>query len=171
MTSFLRLYFLAAIVALGVTTAKAAPLHLPPYEARIVPGYVVSHTEMVFQVANNFDAGIDSYYVNFTDRRWTRSGAGGLVSGVWSPEQDVYFNSANPKNVLCLATPWAFAGCLVLVPVVWASCQASATAAVHRAQAACQRAGRTMQINDSGVCGQQMRTSCIISTRITFSEP
>ncbi len=163
--------FALVLAALLTTNVAASPVPLPPYEARILPDCVVNNQEMIFRVANNLDNELDTYYVSFANRQWTRAGAGGVVSGTWSPDQDVHFNAANPKGVLCLAGPWAFAGCLILVPVSWAACQSSAPAAVNRAQAACQRAGRTVQINDSGVCGQQMKTSCVIPSTIVFSEP
>lgn len=157
-------------LALGAMKTAAA-VSLPAYEARIVPGYVVNQHEMIFQTANNLNDEKDTFYVNFANRQWTRTGASGVISGTWSPDQDIHLNPANPKGVLCLAGPWAFAGCLILVPVAWVSCQASATAAVHRAQRACQSAGLTVLIRDSGVCGQHMRTDCVIPSTIVFSEP
>lgn len=161
---------LMGLLSLGMTQI-AASAQLPDYEETIVPGYIVTHSEMIFQVANNLNDERDTYYVNFANRQWTRSGASGVVSGTWSPEQDHIFNSANPKGVMCLAGPWAFAGCLVIGPIVWVHCEGSASAAVHRAQRECQRGGRTLEITDSGRCGQRMKSRCIVPSTIVFSEP
>ncbi len=168
----MKLYrmFLLGLLALGMTRILAAA-PLPDYEARIVPGYVVTQNEMIFQVANNLNSETDTFYVNFANRQWTRAGANGIVSGSWSPDQDHNFNSANPKGVLCLAGPWAFAGCAIAFPALWIACEASASAAVHRAQQACRSAGQTLEIRDSGRCGQNMKSRCIAPSNIVFSEP
>ncbi|MBS3896721.1 hypothetical protein [Silanimonas sp.] len=162
--------FLFLSTLLFLAQAKAEPLVLPMYEAKLLPGHVVNHQEMILQIQNNFDNEVDTLYVNFVDRRWLRVGNDGVVSGAWTPDQDVHFNAATPesvKNILCLAGLPAFAGCMILIPVAWSVCQAGATAAARRADNWCRRSGRVLQINNSGVCGQGKQTSCVV-LRETF---
>ncbi len=163
--------FLALVGSALPAHVNANITPLPDYEARVLPAYVISDRETLFQVANNLDDALDTYHIDFAQRRWTKTGVAGVTTGGWDASQDAIFNPATPKNILCLAGPWAFAGCLVLIPVVWATCEASATTAMLRAQQACQRQGRMLEIRDSGICGQRMRTQCRLPTRAAFATP
>lgn len=139
---------------------QASVQELPNYELRIRPGYLVSDREAFFQVENSFGSSLDSFHVDFVERRWTKYDEFGSTTGTWAPEDDVYMNPSSAQGWLCLAGPWAFAGCIVAVPVAFATCNAMANTAVRRAQQACNAGGRSLEIRNSGVCGQNMETRC-----------
>lgn len=169
----MSIFRILATMMLGVAafTVHASDFSLPAYKSEILPNYVHSDREMLFQASNNLDGGVDTYHVDFVNRRWTRSNEFGSVSGSWEAKDEVGMDTRSPKTWLCLAGPWAFAGCVVAVPIAWVSCQAAATAAVRRAERACVTSGRTLEIRDSGVCGQNMQTVCINPARFTTQMP
>lgn len=150
----------AALSLLASALAQASVHELPVYELRIRPDYLVNDREAFFQVENNFNSSLDSFHIDFVERRWTKFDEFGSTTGSWTAAEDAYMNPANPQGWLCLAGPWAFAGCVIAVPIGFATCNAMANAAVRRAQQACNAGGRSLEIRNSGVCGQNMETRC-----------
>jgi hypothetical protein len=161
MKSF-RSFFGFALLLAGLSVSASAQ-DLPVYELRIRPDYVANDQEAVFQVESSFGS-VDTFHIDFVNRRWTKYDEFGSTTGRWDPADDVYLNPSNPQGLFCLAGPWAFAGCavgvIVAVPVGVATCNAMANAAVRRAQQACASGGRHLEIRNSGTCGQRMETYC-----------
>ncbi len=156
---------LAAAAWLALT-AVASPVSaevvaLPAFEQKVLPNYVLSDQEVIFQIGNNIDSSVDTFHVDIVNRRWTRFGEDGAVSGTWSPSEDVHFSTANPKSFFCLAGPWAVSGCIIAVPVGWAACNAGRVAAIRSNSRECARTGRGLEVTNTGVCGQNLQSRCI----------
>lgn len=138
------------------------------YERAVLPNYSVSDSEMLFQVKNNFNDPLDTYHVDFVQRRWTRYNEFGAVSGTWAAEHDALINPATPEKVICLAGPAAVAGCaalfVVVAPTSWVMCQSNIEAAMRRADRRCRSmipGSRGALIHNTGVCGFNMAKGCL----------
>lgn len=170
--------FIRPAIAAAAIFASAmcfAADELPEYRVEILPGSNVSNGVMTFQAKNSVNSAIDTYQVDFANRKFYRSNENGTVMGGWTPDQDQYINPS-VQTVFCLAGPIALAACGAvivgpLIPAFWLACEFSANNAVTRLQNQCSLAGKVAEITDTGVCGMGMVAKCIVPTRISFSEP